>query len=147
MASHNQSRWLLCSGAVLGALGIALGAFGAHALQSYLAARVNDAEFAARWLNTWEVAVRYQMYQALALLAAGLLAERGPQRSLTVAGLSITAGVLLFSGLLYCLVLTGQRILGAIVPVGGVLMIVGWLAIAVAAWQRTEVQRSAPPRG
>ncbi len=125
----NQMRWLMGTGALMGALGVGLGAFGAHALQSYLGARAGDGDQAARLLNTWEIAVRYQMYHALALLLAAALVQRVGGYALTVTGISFTAGVLIFSGCLYALVLTGARWLGAVVPVGGVLMIVGWIAL------------------
>lgn len=113
----------------MGAIGIGLGAFGAHALQSYLATHAEDGQQAAKLLNTWEIGVRYQMYHALALLLAAALVQRAGGLALTVAGLSFTAGVLIFSGCLYALVLTGMRWLGAVVPVGGVVMIVGWIAL------------------
>ena len=69
---------------------------------------------------------------ALALLAVGLLAAQRHNRALNLAGLAMAAGVLIFSGCLYALVLTGQRWLGAVVPIGGVLLILGWTCLAVA---------------
>ena len=73
------------------------------------------------------------MYHALALLAVGWLAGRGAGMSANVAGWCFELGVLIFCGCLYALVLSGMKVLGAVVPIGGVLLIVGWLALAVAA--------------
>jgi uncharacterized membrane protein YgdD (TMEM256/DUF423 family) len=103
-----------------------LGAFGAHGLKDRLDLLGTSA--------TYQTAVQYHMYHALALMAVGLFA--GPFRasmSLTAAGLSFLFGVIIFSGSLYVLALTGNRQLGAITPIGGVLMLVGWVALIVAA--------------
>lgn len=105
------------AGALLAALGVGLGAFGAHGLRGTL----STADLA-----TFETGVRYQMYAALALLALGASGRRGTW------ALLLLAGAVIFSGSLYLLVLTGPRWLGAITPIGGVLMIAGLLA---AAWQ------------
>jgi uncharacterized membrane protein YgdD (TMEM256/DUF423 family) len=75
------------------------------------------------------------MYHVLALLATGILALHRPSRSLVVASAAFTFGTLIFSGFLYVLVLSGVKILGAVVPLGGLGMIVGWLALAVAVWR------------
>lgn len=100
-------------GALLALLAIALGAFGAHALKAHIS---------AERLDTFEVAVRYQMYHALALLALYAL----PRHLWRVAPLWLYGSVI-FSGSLYVLVFTGIGILGAITPIGGVLQIAGWL--------------------
>jgi len=134
------SRWLLV-GALLGGLAVAMGAFGAHGLQSRLAdADGTLSNVAERRLANWETAARYQMYHALALLAIGCLARDYSRRSLHAAGSLLTGGTFIFSGCLYALVLTEQRILGAIVPMGGVLLVIGWalLAYAVAAPKRIK---------
>jgi uncharacterized membrane protein YgdD (TMEM256/DUF423 family) len=132
------ARYWLMIGAVLGFLGVALGAFGAHGLERVFQSwDLNPAEFAKRMQN-WEVAVRYQMYHALALLAVGLLAERKKSRWLTWAGVAFCLGVLVFSGCLYAYALTGVRVLGMIVPIGGVSLLAGWLALAVALTARQE---------
>jgi len=107
-------------GSVFGFLGVALGAFGAHGLQSRLA----PADMAI-----FETAVRYQMYHALALLAAAWLAGGGGGRGSVLAGWAFVVGIALFSGSLYLLVFTGERWLGAITPLGGVAFLVGWLAL------------------
>lgn len=111
-------------GAAYGLLGVVLGAFGAHALRARLAPEM---------LAVWKTAVEYQFYHALALLLVGFWLRTQPSTALNVAGTSFTAGVLLFSGSLYILALSGIRGLGAVTPLGGVLFIVGWIALLVAA--------------
>lgn len=110
-------------GAAIGAVGVILGAFGAHALRSHLEPRD---------LETFETAVRYQMYHAFALFAAAWLLSRNVPYAATAAWAFI-AGVAIFSGSLYLLVATGQRWLGAITPVGGIAFITGWILLALAA--------------
>ncbi len=127
MAINISKTWLVTA-AILGGLAVACGAFGAHGLKARFAA--DDP-----MLSHWETAARYQMYHALALLAVGLLAARYPSRLLNLAGLCMTLGMVVFSGCLYALVLTGERRLGAVVPIGGVLMIVGWALLAIAAFR------------
>jgi uncharacterized membrane protein YgdD (TMEM256/DUF423 family) len=128
----NPKLWLILAG-LLGAVGVTLGAFGAHGLPGWLANQGLDAAEVDKRMHNWEVGVRYQMYHALALAVVALLALRHNTASLSAAGFCFVLGVLIFSGLLYVLVVTGVKILGAIVPIGGVLMIVGWLALVVAA--------------
>ncbi|WP_345243949.1 DUF423 domain-containing protein [Nibrella saemangeumensis] len=111
------------SGAALGLLGVALGAFGAHALRATLAASGRA--------DTYETAVKYQFYHALALLAVGILIQllgNNPAavRLLTIAGYLFLAGVIIFSGSLYILCFSGITVFGAITPIGGVLLIIGW---------------------
>lgn len=121
----NTGFWLRI-GAVWGALAIAMGAFGAHGLKNRLAELGSTANF--------QTAAQYHMYQALALIALGALAHAGKTgTALTVAGWGLFAGSLIFSGSLYVLSLTGMKWLGAVTPIGGALMIVGWAALAVAA--------------
>ena len=130
-----MARRILLVAALMGALGVVLGAFGAHGLESAVQDWGLAADEQADRLATWDVAVRYQMYHALALLATGLLALHRPTKSLVVASAAFTLGTLVFSGCLYALVLSGVKILGAVVPLGGIAMIVGWLALAVAVWR------------
>lgn len=111
-------------GALFGGLGVAAGAFGAHALRARLDARM---------LEVFETAVRYQMFHALALFAAAWLWQQTHATAAQVAGWAFLVGILLFSGSLYALALTGMRGLGAITPIGGVAFIVGWAALAMAA--------------
>lgn len=119
-------RLLCLLGAVFGLLGVALGAFGAHGLKAVL-----DADMAA----TFETGARYQMYHALALITAGWIGRTARNAWPTWAGWSFVAGILLFSGSLYVLALTGARWLGAITPLGGLAFIVGWGALAVGVWK------------
>src|SRR5690606_979682 len=87
-----------------------------------------------KYLNDFKTAAEYQMYHALALLGVGLLLQGRSSGLLQVAGWSFLLGILIFSGCLYALTLTGLRWLGAIVPIGGVLFLVGWGALAAAAF-------------
>jgi uncharacterized membrane protein YgdD (TMEM256/DUF423 family) len=116
------ARLILQLAALLGALGVAVGAFGAHGLRKML-------EDTGRF-DTFETAVRYQFYHTLALLAVGILLAVRPD----IRGLSLTAwlflgGVLLFSGSLYTLCFTGITKMGAVAPIGGLLLIAGWLGL------------------
>jgi len=124
------TTWI-AMGALLGMTGVAAGAFGAHALK----ARVEP-----EMLAIFETAARYQMYHAVALVGLGLFASRIDQSMLQVSGYSFLAGTLVFSGTLYALVLTGNRSLGAITPVGGALLIFGWLMLAVVAMRASYGQ-------
>lgn len=114
-------------GAVLGALGVAFGAFGAHALKT----RLDPAD-----LTTFETAVRYQLYHALALLGISAWMDRAPRTELRLAAWLMGIGVLVFSGSLYLLVATGQRWLGAVTPIGGVALIAGWAAVVLSSLDR-----------
>jgi uncharacterized membrane protein YgdD (TMEM256/DUF423 family) len=112
-------------GAVFGGLAVALGAFGAHALQSRLP---------ADRLAIFETGVRYQMYHALALIAvAAVIAWGGRTALATYAGWAFVAGIVIFSGSLYALVLTGVRTWGAVTPLGGLAFLAGWVLLALAA--------------
>jgi uncharacterized membrane protein YgdD (TMEM256/DUF423 family) len=123
--------WLLI-GALLGALAVACGAFGAHGLEIHLK---KDGSFGAedvRLIEVWETAARYQIYHALALLAVGLFGMWRRSQAVSVAGAAMAVGTIIFSGCLYALVLSGEKWLGRIVPIGGALMIAGWIALTVA---------------
>ncbi|MFK8031349.1 MAG: DUF423 domain-containing protein [Gammaproteobacteria bacterium] len=117
-----KANWFTV-GALFGASGVVLGAFGAHALK----ARVSES-----LLAVFEVAVRYQMYHALALLAVGWAATRWSGTWSTAAGWLFTVGIIFFSGSLYTMTFTGARWLGAITPIGGLFLILAWVALAVA---------------
>ena len=110
-------------GALSAFIAVAAGAFGAHGLKVRLS---------PEHLQVFETAARYQMYHGLALLAVGLLAARQCGWAINLAGTTMTLGTLIFSGFLYALVLSSNDKLGAIVPIGGALMIVGWCCLAVA---------------
>lgn len=113
-----MQKIILLTASAFGALSVMIGAFGAHALRTTLEAQGR--------LETFETAVKYQFYHTLALLAIGLLMYKISDKLLGYAGYSMIGGVLIFSGSLYILCLSGIRWLGAITPIGGVLMIVGW---------------------
>lgn len=114
-------RTFFLLGSVLAGLGVAVGAFGAHALRSTVSAAD---------LVTFEIGVRYQMYHALALFVVSWASTRWDAPTVTAAGWAFVLGVLIFSGSLYALVLTGQRWLGAVTPVGGLALLVGWALLA-----------------
>ena len=122
-----MTKIFLLIAAILAGLAVAGGAFASHALSSKLSERA---------LEIWEMGTRYQMYHALALLLVTVLLSRVEASSifLTVAGWAFVAGIVMFSGSLYVLSLSGIKILGAITPLGGVAFLVGWISLAVAAW-------------
>ncbi|MBX6420008.1 MAG: DUF423 domain-containing protein [Sinobacteraceae bacterium] len=120
----NAARAFLALGAAAGLLGVALGAFGAHALR---------ARFDAQSLAVYHTAVQYQFYHAAALLAVGLWAALRPTPAVNFAGACFALGILLFCGSLYVLVLSGARWLGVVTPIGGVLFLLGWGALLYAA--------------
>lgn len=119
-----MDRVFFTLGAVSGLLGVAAGAFGAHALRERLAPDL---------LAVFETGARYQMYHALALLAVGWATTRWPGPLPLWAGWLFAAGTLIFSGSLYVLALTGLRWLGAVTPAGGLCFLAGWLCLALAA--------------
>ncbi|MDB5341175.1 MAG: hypothetical protein JWN70_6794 [Planctomycetaceae bacterium] len=135
----NDRIWLIL-GAVLAGLSVGSGAFAAHGLDGYFKQKYARAEprevagvkipAAQKYLQDFKTGAEYQMYHALALLLVGLLAQSNRSAAWSVAGWSFLLGTILFSGSLYLLTLTGQRWLGAIVPIGGVLFLVGWAAVA-----------------
>jgi uncharacterized membrane protein YgdD (TMEM256/DUF423 family) len=119
-----MDRIFFLAGSALALVGVGLGAFGAHALRARLAADM---------LATFETAVRYQMYHALALLALAWASTRWPGPLMTAGGWLLIAGTLVFSGSLYLIVLGGMRGLGALTPFGGLALIVGWACLLAAA--------------
>ena len=112
--------------AIFGLLAVIAGAAGTHALRDTLDASA---------LRTFETAARFQMYHALALLAVGILSMRWQTRVLTVSAALFTVGILLFSGSLYILALTGIGIFGAIAPIGGISLMAGWASLILAAFR------------
>ncbi len=115
-----------CVGGIFGALAVAAGAFGAHGLKEIVGP---DA------LTIFETAARYHMYHSFAILAVGLIAYARPSRSAHIAGWCFLFGTVMFSGSLYAMALSDMawRFLGPVTPIGGVLMIAGWILLAVAA--------------
>ena len=122
-----MDRWFFVLAGLSGAMSVGLGAFGAHALSARLTPAL---------LATFETAVRYQFFHTLALIAVAVAITRWPASGLPViAGWLFVAGMVIFSGSLYLLVLSGARWLGAITPIGGVAFIAGWLLLAWTAWR------------
>ena len=119
-----MDRTFLLIGAVAACIGVGFGAFGAHGLRNRLPPDM---------LAVFETAVRYQMYHALAVLIVALAAARIDGWLIRGAGWAFTVGIILFSGSLYALTLTGVTTLGAITPVGGLAFLVGWTLLIVAA--------------
>jgi len=116
-----RTFWIL--GCVFGFMAVGAGAFGAHALRARLTPDL---------LAVWETAARYQMYHALALLVVAMAASRWPAGGWSAPGWLFTAGIVIFSGTLYVLALSGVRWLGAITPLGGVALLAGWVLLALA---------------
>lgn len=125
-----MSRFYLLSAAINGFLCVALGAFGAHALEG----RIN-----VNLLDTFHTAVQYQMFHATALLAVALVAQRTVSAALRWSGRAFLAGIVVFCGSLYLLALTGITWLGAITPIGGVAFLAGWLLLGRAVWSTRDV--------
>ncbi|MHC8405284.1 MULTISPECIES: DUF423 domain-containing protein [unclassified Pseudomonas] len=119
-------RGFLMLAAFFGFTGVALGAFAAHGLKSRLT---------SEYLAIFHTGVTYQLVHTLALLGVALLATQIPGRLVTWAGVSFAIGILLFSGSLYVLTLTGISKLGIITPFGGLAFLVGWLCLGLAAWR------------
>jgi uncharacterized membrane protein YgdD (TMEM256/DUF423 family) len=121
-------RACIVCGAVLGGVAVAAGAFGAHGLKAFL-------EAAGQTVN-WETAFRYCLVHAVAIVTTGVVAAlpqaAGCRPTLAAAVCCFVLGTLVFSGCLAALAVSGVRILGAVVPVGGVLLIAGWVLLAVA---------------
>ena len=119
-------RSFLMLAAFFGFTGVALGAFAAHGLKGRLT---------AEYLTIFQTGVLYQLVHALALLGVAVLAAQLPGRLVTWAGISFAIGILLFSGSLYALTLTGISKLGIITPFGGLAFLFGWSMLGLAAWR------------
>jgi uncharacterized membrane protein YgdD (TMEM256/DUF423 family) len=124
-----MDRLFFLIASILGGIAVATGAFGAHGLRTFVSAEA---------LGTWDTAVRYQMYHALALFAVAWAISRWPKqvKVLVVGGWLFLAGVVLFSGSLYALVLSDVKQLGAITPIGGVVFVAGWGCLVLTAWRK-----------
>lgn len=120
------TRWIGVA-SVAGFVGVVLGAFGAHALKARLAPDL---------VEVWKTAVEYQFVHVAALLAVGILGRQAPSGALQGAGWCFTLGIVVFSGSLYALALSGVRVLGAVTPLGGLLFLAGWALLGWAAFRR-----------
>lgn len=121
------AKTILLIAAVLGVLSVAIGAFGAHGLESTLQAN--------KRLDTFETAVKYQFYHTLALLLIGVLMLNHADAYFNYASWSMLAGIAIFSGSLYVLSLTNLTWLGAITPIGGLAFMVGWVFVFLGVWR------------
>ena len=117
-----KNRNILLAGAVFMALGVLLGAFGAHALKKSLSPEM---------LVVYKTGVEYQFYHALGLLLVGLIRFRIESKWLNWSGIFLIFGILIFSGSLYALSILGIKIVGAITPIGGLAFVAGWICLAV----------------
>lgn len=114
--------WALKIAAVSGFLSVALGAFGAHALKAKLSSDM---------LSVYNTAVEYQMFHTVALLVVGLLLRDMQSSLLNASAIAFTVGIILFSGSLYILAISGVKILGAITPIGGVAFLIAWALLFI----------------
>ena len=121
-----MAKIFISMSAILGLLGVALGAFGSHGLKEKLSADM---------MSVYQTGSHYHLIHALALLGIGILARQMDATAIKVAGIAMIFGIFVFSGSLYALAISGVRILGAITPIGGVGFMIGWAALAVAAIQ------------
>lgn len=118
-----KNQQILLAGAVFMALGVLFGAFGAHALKSSLSPEM---------LTVYKTGVEYQFYHALGLLLVGLIGFRIESKWLRWSGILLIFGIIVFSGSLYALSISGIKILGAITPIGGLAFVGGWICLAIA---------------
>ena len=126
-----NDKFFIQAGALLGAVAVALGAFGAHALKAML-------ETSGR-ADTFETAVKYQFYHAIGLVLIGILLQNcavNAERFYNWSGYAFLVGVVIFSGSLYTICFTGIRAFGAVAPIGGTLMIIGWVLLLLAAGKK-----------
>jgi len=115
-------RNILLSGAIFMALGVLLGAFGAHALKNSLSPEM---------LAVYKTGVEYQFYHALGLLLIGLIGFRLNSKWIQVSAILLIVGIILFSGSLYILSISGIKIIGAITPIGGISFVSGWICLII----------------
>lgn len=124
-----KNRNILLAGAVFMALGVLLGAFGAHALKKMLSPEM---------LVVYKTGVEYQFYHAIGLFAIGLVGFHIESKWLRWSGILLVVGIVLFSGSLYALSISGIKILGAITPIGGLSFVAGWVCLVVAVIKNSD---------
>lgn len=122
-----MSKTILLTGASLLALAVILGAFGAHALKAKLD---NDL------MQVYKTGVEYHFYHALGLLLIGILSFQMPSSLMNWSAFFLAAGIIIFSGSLYLLAVTGIKWLGAVTPLGGLSFIAGWILLFLAVWKK-----------
>ncbi|MEL7146913.1 MAG: DUF423 domain-containing protein [Bacteroidota bacterium] len=120
---QNKAVNILTTGCLVAGTAVAIGAFGAHGLKNLLLENGRTEVF--------ETAVKYHFYHAFAILLVGLLAQKNPTRWHKVSFVCFLVGLIFFSGALYILAITNQSILGAIAPIGGTLLIAGWVSLMI----------------
>lgn len=121
-----MTKTILTLASVLLALAVAIGAFGAHGLKSHISEDM---------MQTYKTGVEYHFYHALGLLLIGVLSVSVPSSLLNWSAILLIAGIILFSGSLYVLAITGIKWLGAITPLGGLSFIAGWILLMLAVWK------------
>ncbi len=126
-----MSKLILMTASILLALAVSFGAFGAHALKESLTSDL---------MQVYKTGVEYHFYHALGLLLIGILSLTYPSGWLNWAALLLTAGILLFSGSLYIMTLTGIKWFGVITPVGGLGFIAGWIFLFIAVWKNVSIK-------
>ena len=135
------SRWIAV-GAVCGLLAVGFGAFGAHGLEDHFAKlSETDPALAVKRLGNWQTAAQYHLHHSIAIVLAGLLLQSRGSRLAGYSAACFTFGILIFSGCLYTLVLTEVKVLGAVVPLGGLSFMAGWILLAIAAIRGGQARR------
>lgn len=132
-SNQRPDRLPIILAGMFGAIGVAIGAYGAHGLETTLAATIEDAGKLAKRVDQFNVGVRYHLVHAVAMLAISSAAISVAARRRIAIGFAF--GTVFFSGSLYLLVLLEIPILGAVTPIGGVAWIVSWTMLVVAAWR------------
>jgi len=121
-----MTKTFLIIAAIFGFLGVAIGAFGAHALKDKLTPQL---------LETFETGVRYQMYHVFAIVVVALASAQWRIGLLNISGWLFVAGIIIFSGSLYILSLTGEKMWGAVTTFGGLALLAGWLTLAIGVYK------------
>ena len=122
-----KNQTILISGAIFMALSVLLGAFGAHALKMRLTPDM---------IQIYQIGVEYQFYHALGLLLSGIIGFQIESKWIKRSAIFLGTGIILFSGSLYIISLSGIKSIGAITPIGGLSFIAGWISLAIAIWKR-----------
>lgn len=122
-----KNKKILFSGAIFMALAVLLGAFGTHKLKAILSPEM---------MQVYQIGVEYQFYHALGLLFAGVIGFQLESKWIERSALFLGIGIILFSGSLYLIALSGIKVIGAITPIGGLSFVAGWISLAIAVWKR-----------
>jgi uncharacterized membrane protein YgdD (TMEM256/DUF423 family) len=122
-----KNQTILISGAIFMALSVLFGAFGAHALKTRLTPEM---------MQVYQIGVQYQFYHSLGLLFAGIIGFQIESKWVGRSAMFLALGIILFSGSLYLIALSGIKAIGAITPIGGLSFVAGWISLAIAVWKR-----------